>query len=85
MSVEEMRRELLTSEVTCLPNRRYPVPACLTEFENQIKRLGLSRADYVRSVELKLWCQRNRNRVYIPKWLLKEWGMSVEDTFSGVA
>ena len=60
------------------------VPACLTEFENQIKRLGLSRADYVRSVELKLWCQRNRNRVYIPEWLLKEWGMSVEDTFSGV-
>lgn len=62
-----------------------PIPALLTEFELQAERLGLSEDDYIRSVELRRWCVRNRNRCYVPEWLLKEWGMEVEALFSGVA
>lgn len=50
----------------------------------QVERLGLSKAHYATSPELKRWCDRNRSRVYVPEWLLEEWGMTV-DSFSGVA
>ena len=55
-----------------------PVPALLTEFEIEVGRLGLGQSEYLHSRELKRWCDRNRNRVYVPEWLLKEWGMQVE-------
>ena len=58
------------------------IPALPTEFEMEVKRLGLSKSDYVASVALKRWCNRNRNRVYVPEWLLTEWEMQVETTFS---
>ena len=57
------------------------VPALLTEFEMEVQRLGLKRSDYVASAELKLWCDCHRNRVYVPEWLLAEWGMHVELSF----
>ena len=25
--------------------------------------------------ELKRWCEHNRNRVYVPEWLLEAWGI----------
>ena len=59
------------------------VPDLPTEFDMRVKRLGLTKADYVRSAELKHWCQCNRNRVYIPEWLLTEWGIETEALFSG--
>ena len=59
-------------------NRLAPVPALLTEFEMTVANLRLKQSDYVTSVELKLWCGRNRNRVYVPEWLLREWRMQVE-------
>jgi hypothetical protein len=62
-----------------------PLLALLTEFEVQVERLGLSRAEYVTSRELHRWCDRNRNRCYVPEWLLNEWGMEIEAIFSGVA
>lgn len=62
-----------------------PIPALLTEFEAEVERLGLMKAEYVASAELKRWCNRNRNRVYVPEWLLKEWRMHVEMNFSSVA
>lgn len=62
-----------------------PVPALLTEFELQVQRLGLTKTQYVASTQLKLWCERNRNRAYIPEWLLAEWKMPVDSIFSGVA
>lgn len=62
-----------------------PIPALPTEFEMQVKRLGLARAEYVASAPLKRWCKLNRNRHYIPEWLLEEWRMKVDETFSGVA
>jgi hypothetical protein len=62
-----------------------PLPVVLTEFEVQVKRLGLGREQYVSSAPLRSWCERNRNRCYVPEWLLDEWGIIVESIFSGVA
>jgi hypothetical protein len=56
-----------------------------TEFEILVKRLGLAKLEYVSSPDLKRWCEHNRNRVYIPEWLLEAWGIQVEAIFSGVA
>jgi len=44
----------------------------------------MERAD-LRSLtrELKQWCERNKDRCYIPEWLLKRWGMFVDPDFSG--
>lgn len=61
------------------------VPDLRTEFEMEVTRLGLRTSQYVTSAELKRWCDRNRNRVYVPEWLLKEWGMQVEMDFDGGA
>ena len=58
------------------------IPSLVTEFDIQIACLGLKTTQYVDSRELKLWCDRNRNRVYVPEWLLAEWGMQVEMNFS---
>jgi hypothetical protein len=60
-------------------------PAFPTEFEMQVKRIGLTKPEYIASAELKRWCERNRNRVYVPEWLLQAWGLDVEAIFSGVA
>lgn len=52
------------------PNWGRPMPparALATEFEKQVRRLGLSTEEYFLSAELKSWCQDNRNRVYIPE------------------
>jgi len=59
------------------PNWGNPLhsPAIVTEFELEVTRLGLKRPDYVASMTLKRWCNHNRNRVYVPEWLLAEWGM----------
>ena len=62
-----------------------PLRALPTEFETLVKRLGLTKLDYVSSTQLKRWCEHNRNRVYVPEWLLEEWGIEVEAIFSGVA
>jgi hypothetical protein len=58
-----------------------PTRALLTEFEIEVARLALTRPQYVASIELKLWCNHNRNRVYVPEWLLAEWGMQVDASF----
>jgi len=62
-----------------------PVPALLTEFEAEVARLGLTRSEYSASLALKNWCKHNRNRVYVPEWLLAEWEMQVEMNFSNIA
>jgi hypothetical protein len=62
-----------------------PVFALTTEFEREVERLGLSAQHYVGSAELRRWCASNRNRVYVPEWLLEAWGIEVEAIFSGVA
>jgi hypothetical protein len=40
---------------------------------------------YASSRELRLWCERNRNRVYVPEWLLQEWGIAVDEVFDRTA
>ncbi|PWT78427.1 MAG: hypothetical protein C5B58_15310 [Acidobacteria bacterium] len=59
-----------------------PILALPTEFEIEVARLGLRKSEYVSSAALKRWCDRNRNRVYVPEWLLVEWDMQVEMNFS---
>lgn len=60
-------------------------PVLPTEFEIEVERLGLSKPEYVSSAALKRWCERHRNRLYVPEWLLAAWEMEVESIFSGVA
>jgi hypothetical protein len=70
------------------PNWGRPFAAVLalpTEFELQIKQLQLTAETYTSSRELRAWCERNKNRLYVPEWLLKEWGITVDLTFSAVA
>jgi hypothetical protein len=57
-------------------------PTLATEFEIQVRQLRLSPEFYVYSSELRSWCERNRNRLYIPEWLLEEWGITVEPDLS---
>jgi len=61
------------------------LPVLPTEFEMEVERLGLTKPEYVSSAALKRWCERNRNRFYVPEWLLAAWQMEVESIFSGVA
>jgi hypothetical protein len=61
------------------------LPVLPTQFEMQVERLGLTKAQYVASPQLKRWCERNRNRCYVPEWLLEAWGLAVEAIFTGVA
>ena len=62
-----------------------PLLALPTEFEMQVRQLQLMAEMYTSSVELRTWCEQNRNRVYIPEWLLEEWGITVDLNFGAVA
>jgi hypothetical protein len=62
-----------------------PVPALPTEFELRARQLQLTRRTYTSSRALRAWCEQNRNRCYIPEWLLEEWGITVDLTFSAAA
>jgi hypothetical protein len=60
-------------------------PAVPTEFELQVRQLHLTQERYIYSAELKAWCRENRNRFYIPEWLLKVWNISVDLNFYDAA
>ena len=63
------------------PNWGRPMPSyrpVATEFEIAAKHLRLTPDKYANSLQLRKWCERNKNRCYIPEWLLKEWGILVE-------
>ena len=62
-----------------------PAPALATEFELRARQLQLTAETYLYSRELRAWCKQNRNRVYVPEWLLKEWGITVDVTFNAAA
>jgi hypothetical protein len=55
-------------------------PPLATEFEMRVRQLNLTSHALVTSTELRTWCERNRNRCYIPEWLLKTWGVQVDPT-----
>jgi hypothetical protein len=48
-----------------------------TAFERQVRKLGLNERTCVASKVLRLWCEENKDRYYIPEWLLARWGMTV--------
>jgi hypothetical protein len=62
-----------------------PLLALPTEFEMRVRQLQLTTETYTFSRELRAWCEQNRNRVYIPEWLLEEWGINVDLNFGAVA
>jgi len=62
-----------------------PVPALPTEFELQVRQLRLTVETYTSSHELRARCELNRNRLYIPEWLLQEWDIHVDPSFSDAA
>ena len=62
-----------------------PLLVLPTEFEMRVRQLQLITETYTSSRELRAWCERNRNRYYVPEWLLGEWGITVDATLSGVA
>ena len=51
----------------------------------QVKRMRLTTREYIASAALKLWCEHNRNRVYVPEWLLEAWKMMVDAILIGAA
>ena len=57
-------------------------PSLPTEFELQVKQLQLAPAEYASSHELRHWCLKNRNRCYIPEWLLDAWNIPVDPDVS---
>jgi len=58
------------------------ISAIPTQFEILVKHLRLSPKNYSSSPELKRWCEANRNRCYIPEWLLEQWGFDVEPYYA---
>lgn len=52
--------------------------AVATEFELRVSQLQLTAEMYSSSAALRTWCERNKNRCYIPEWLLKEWDITVD-------
>jgi hypothetical protein len=41
-----------------------------TAFERQVRKLRLDEGTCVASRALRLWCEKNKDRYYIPEWLL---------------
>jgi len=65
------------------PNWGKPTPlisrsVMVTEFEKQVRQLRLTESNCAGSDELRVWCKRNKNRCYVPEWLLEHWKMSVD-------
>jgi hypothetical protein len=58
-------------------------PDVPTAFEEQIRKLGLNEQNCATSEELRHWCHHNKDRCYIPEWLLKQWRMTVDPNVSG--
>ena len=58
-------------------------PDVPTAFEEQVQKLGLNEQTCATSEKLRQWCQSNKDRCYIPEWLLKRWRITVDPNVSG--
>jgi hypothetical protein len=58
-----------------------PVPFLPTGFEQQVEKLGLRPDEYQASHQLRSWCGRNANMHYVPEYLLKLWGIDVNENW----
>ena len=61
-----------------------PVPCLPTEFERQVEELGLRPGEYQASPRLRSWCHGNANSSYVPEYLLKLWGIKVNESWGPV-
>jgi hypothetical protein len=50
-------------------------PALLSEFEKTARKLGLEPHQYLFSVQLRAWAERNCRSKFVPEVLLKAWGL----------
>jgi hypothetical protein len=62
-------------------NQRHSLPGTLPNSKMQIRRLHLTPENH----ELRSWCEENKNRCYIPEWLLKAWTIAIDADLSGAA
>jgi hypothetical protein len=53
-------------------------PVVPTSFEEVVRKLRLSPADYEASLQLKEWARKNKDQKYIPDDLLEIWGFEVK-------
>jgi hypothetical protein len=53
------------------------IPNTPTSFEEMVRRLKLSEKEYLNSIQLKKWAQRNKDSKYVPQDLLEAWGIEV--------
>jgi hypothetical protein len=55
-----------------------PVPDGPTEFDLRVKRLGLANSPekWPTSPALRKFVKSNKNRIYVPEWLLQEMNMA---------
>jgi hypothetical protein len=58
-----------------------PARAAATEFDMQVRLLGLTKQTCADSAELRTWCEHNRNRCFVPEWLLDAWAIEVNPNF----
>src|SRR6266704_1109575 len=49
-----------------------------SSFEEVVRRLRLSPAEYEGSIQLKDWVQKNKDQKYVPLNLLQAWGVVVK-------
>jgi hypothetical protein len=49
-----------------------------SSFEEVVKKLRLSPAEYEGSMQLKDWVQKNKDQKYVPSNLLQAWGVEVK-------
>ena len=62
-----------------------PLPYLLTEFEQQVEELGLHPSEYEVSAQLRNWCRSNAHTRYVPEYLLKLWGIKVNENWGSNA
>jgi hypothetical protein len=49
-----------------------------SSFEEIVRKLGLSPAQYEGSIQLKAWVQKNKDQKYVPSSLLQAWDVEVK-------
>lgn len=53
-------------------------PEQVCAFDKLVEQLGLRPEQYAQSTALRAWVKTNRNRRYVPEWLLLAWGLDVD-------
>ena len=56
------------------------VTPLITEFAQIVREFDLQPDQYIHSIRLREWANRNKNSKYIPEFLLEAWGFEIEST-----